>query len=290
MTMFDKTVLITGANQGIGKETAKALANMGARTLLVCRNAQKGRAAVDEITRGGGRAELFVADLSVQGEVRRVAREVREKHPVLDVLVNNAGVLVTERRFSKDGIEETLALNHLAYFLLTHELMEPLLRAKSARIVNVSSRAHTRAKPTFDDLQFSRGYSMWKAYSQSKLLNVLFTYELARRLEGTSVTANCLHPGVIASGFGQTYGGLIATLAKLARPFLSTTKEGAKTQIYLASAREVEGVTGRYFVKCKAVRSSSASYDVVAQKKVWALSEGLVFVHDKSLWDTYSKG
>jgi len=287
--MKNKTVLVTGANQGIGKETAKALAAMGARTLLVCRNAEKGRAAADEIVRDGGKAELFVADLSIQDEVRRVAREVRAQHPTLDVLVNNAGVLVTERRVTKDGFEETLALNHLAYYLLTHELMEPLTRAPAARIVNVASRAHQRTGTSFDDLQFARGYSMFRAYAHSKLLNVLFTYELARRLEGTTITANCLHPGVIASGFGQTYGGFVAALAKLARPFLLSAREGAKTQIYLASSPEVEGVSGRYFVKCKAVRSSSASYDVTAQRRLWKVSEELCFGNEKGLWGAYLK-
>jgi NAD(P)-dependent dehydrogenase (short-subunit alcohol dehydrogenase family) len=289
MAMNDKTVVVTGANQGIGRVTAKELARMGARVALVCRNAEKGQAVVREIEAAGGKAELVVADLSIQDEVRKAGRELREKLETIDVLVNNAGVLVTERRVTKDGIEETLALNHLAYFLLTHELLEPLTKAKSARIVNVSSRAHLRAKPNLDDIQFSRGYSMITAYSHSKLLNVLFTYELARRLEGTNVTANCLHPGVIASGFAQTYGGFVATLAKLARPFLMTTEEGAKTQIYLASSPEVAGVTGRYFDRCKAVRSSSASYDVDTQTRLWEISEKLVFVRDKSLWGTYAK-
>lgn len=288
-TMNDKTVLVTGANQGIGRETAKALAAMGARTLLVCRNREKGIVARDEIVKSGGKAELFVADLGLHGEVRRVAREVREKHPVLDVLVNNAGVLVTERRVTRDGYEETLAINHLAYFLLTHELLEPLSKAPSARIVNVSSRAHRRAKLRFDDIQFSRGYPALQVYSHSKLMNVLFTYELARRLAGTSITVNCLHPGVIASGFGQTYGGIVALAWKLARPFLLTPAEGAKTQIYLASSPAVQGVTGRYFDKCRAVRSSSKSYDVTAQKKLWEISEAIVFGNDKGHWDSYAK-
>ena len=184
-------------------------------------------------------------------------------------------------------LRRTLETNLLGP-LLTIQAFSPLMQ-DGARIVNVSSRAHLRAKPNLDDIQFSRGYSMITAYSHSKLLNVLFTYELARRLEGSNVTANCLHPGVIASGFAQTYGGFVATLAKLARPFLMTTEEGAKTQIYLASSPEVEGVTGRYFDRCKAIRSSSASYDVETQRRLWDLSEKLVFVRDKSLWGTYAK-
>lgn len=287
--MSGKVVLVTGANQGIGKETAKALAKKGALTLLVCRNREKGLAVLDEIRVGGGRAELFVADLSSQAEVRRVAEEVRAAHPVLDVLVNNAGVLVTERRTTVDGLEETLAINHLAYFLLTHELRETLVRAKNARIVNVSSRAHTRTTPNLDDLQFSRKYRMTTVYAHSKLLNVLFTYELARRLDGTGITANCLHPGVIASGFARTYGGFVATLAKLASPFLLTPEEGAKTSIYLASSPAVEGVSGQYFVECRSVRSSSASYDVEAQKRLWEQSEKLVGIREAGLWDLIAK-
>ncbi len=292
MSMAGKVVLVTGANQGIGKETAKALAARGAHVVLVCRNAEKGRAATAEITGAGGAAELLVADLSSQAEVRRVAAEFRARHPVLDVLVNNAGVLVTERRTTRDGLEETLALNHLAYFLLTRELMAPLEAARAARVVNVASRAHLRARPNLADLQFSRGYSMTRAYAHSKLLNVLFTYELARRLEGSPITANCLHPGVIASGFARTDGGLPALLARLARPFLLTPAEGARTSIYLASSPEVEGVSGRYFDKCKAVRSSSASYDVGAQRELWELSSRLVGGPagvESSLWANIGK-
>ena len=301
--MKGKTVLVTGANQGIGRETAKSLAAKGAHVVLVCRNAARGEEATREITSAGGSAELLVADLGAQAEVRRVAAEFRAKHAALDVLVNNAGVLVTERRITRDGVEETLAVNHLAYFLLTHELLEPLHaaaaagrpRGVSARVVNVASRAHLRAKPNLADLQFSRGYSMSKVYSHSKLLNVLFTYELARRLEGANITANCLHPGVIASGFARTDGGLTAALARLVSPLLLTPAEGAKTSIYLASSPEVEGVTGQYFSSCRAVRSSSASYDVGAQAELWARSARLVGLTgeggrgESSLWAAIGK-
>ncbi len=201
--MKGKTVLVTGANQGIGKETAKALAAKGAHMVLVCRNAEKGRDATREITDAGGSAELLVADLGAQAEVRRVAAEFRAKHAKLDVLVNNAGVLVTERRITRDGVEETLAVNHLAYFLLTHELLEPLHAAAaagrssgvSARIVNVASRAHVRAKPNLGDLQFSRGYSMSKVYGHSKLLNVLFTYEARAAARGREHHRQLSAPG-----------------------------------------------------------------------------------------------
>ncbi len=290
MTMKGKIVVVTGANQGIGKVTAAELARQGARVLLVCRNAAKGKEAMNEILASGGEAELVIADLSSQAQVRAAAAEIKSRHERLDVLVNNAGVLVPERRSTVDGVEETLALNHLAYFLLTHELMDLLRAAGKARIVNVSSAIHRRARPNFDDIQFSRGSAMFKVYGHSKLLNILFTYELARRLEGTGITANCLHPGAIGSGFGQTYGGLIAWFVRLGRPFLLTPEQGARTSIYLASSPEVEGVTGKYYDKCKAVRSNDISYDRDAQKRLWEISEKLVGIREDSLWARIAKG
>jgi NAD(P)-dependent dehydrogenase (short-subunit alcohol dehydrogenase family) len=282
--MQGKTVLVTGANQGIGKATAIALAAKGAHVGLVARNADKGRAALAEVEAAGSAgAELIVADLSSQEQVRRAAAEFRSKHSKLDVLVNNAGVFVPERRTTVDGLEETFALNHLGYFLLTRELLDVLQATGGARIVNVSSDAHRGAKMQWDDLQYERTpYRGFKVYGQSKLANVLFTYELARRLEGTGVTANCLHPGVIASGFGHTYGSAVSFILKLARPFLLTTEEGARTSVYLASSPEVEGVTGKYFSQCKPVKSNAVSYDLQSQQKLWSLSEQLVKVQAKA--------
>jgi NAD(P)-dependent dehydrogenase (short-subunit alcohol dehydrogenase family) len=279
--MHGKTVLVTGANQGIGKAAALALARQGARVIIVARNAHKGRAAIADIeaATGSREVELVVADLSSQAEVRRAAAEVRSRHGRLHVLVNNAGVYVPERHVTVDGFEETFAVNHLASFLLTAELIDLLRSSAPARIVNVSSEAHRHARMQWDDLQFAqRPYRAWRAYGQSKLANVLFTYELARRLEGTGVTANALHPGVVGSGFGQTYGGAMSFLVKLARPFLLTPEQGAATTVYLASSPEVEGVTGKYFAKCRPVRSSEWSYCEKAQKKLWALSEEMVRV------------
>ena len=274
-SMVGKVVLVTGANQGIGRETALELARRGAETVLVCRSEAKGRAVVNEIAAAGGKASLIVADLASQRDVRRAAAEFQGTHRHLDVLVNNAGVLVPSRRTTVDGIEETLAINHLAPFLLTNLLLEELKKSAAARVVTVSSMAHVRSQSHLDDLQFTEGYNAFRVYSHSKLLNILFTYELARRLQGTTVTANCLHPGVIASGFGQTYGGMIAFFVKLARPFLLTAKAGAKTTIYCAASPEVAGVTGKYFDKCRITKSNHASYDEAAQKRLWRLSEEL---------------
>ena len=282
--MQGKTVLVTGANQGIGKATAIALAAKGAHVVLVARSAEKGRAALAEVQAAGNAgAELVVGDLSSQEQVRRVAAELKAAHARLDVLVNNAGVYVPERHVTVDGLEETFALNHLGYFLLTRELLPLLQATPGARIVNVSSEAHRGAKMHWDDLQLERtGYRGFKAYGQSKLANVLFTYELARRLEGTGVTANCLHPGVIGSGFGQTYGGALSVLVKIARPFMLTPEDGARTSVYLASSPEVEGVTGKYFSKCKPVKSNAVSYDLQSQQKLWSLSEQLLKVQAKA--------
>ena len=273
--MHGKTVLITGANQGIGKAAAEALASQGAKVVIVARNADKGRAALEEVRAKakGDPPELIVADLASLAEVRRLAAEYKSGHDRLDVLLNNAGLLVPDRRTTVDGFEETFAVNHLAPFLLTKELLDVVKATPASRIVTVSSDAHRRATLHFEDLSFQKGYGAFKAYSQSKLANIVFTYELARRLEGSGVTANCLHPGVIASGFGQTYGGMFSFLIKAMKPFLATTDAGARTSVYLASSPEVAEVTGKYFAKERPAASSRAARDAAAALRLWEVSE-----------------
>jgi NAD(P)-dependent dehydrogenase (short-subunit alcohol dehydrogenase family) len=250
---------------------------MGAKLILVCRNAERARGAIGDLEREGVKnVELIVADVSSQAEVRRVAAEVKAKHDRLDVLLNNAGVLVTSRRTTVDGIEETFAVNHLGYFLLTQLLLELLEKSAPARIVNVASEAHRGAKMNWDDLQFERTpYRSFTAYGQSKLSNILFTRELARRLEGKGVTANALHPGLVATGFGQTYGGIMSFFIKLAHPFMIGPEKGARTQVWLASAPEVQGVSGKYFDKCAERAPSRAAQDDAGARKLWAISEEL---------------
>ncbi len=276
--MLGKTVLITGANQGIGKATAQGLAKLGAKVVLVSRNAEKGRAALEDVRAKatGDAPELIVADLASLAEVRRLAADYKNGHDRLDVLLNNAGLIVPNRRTTVDGLEETFAVNHLAPFLLTKELLDVLQATASSRIVNVASEAHRGAKLHFDDLGLKSGYGAFKAYSQSKLANIVFTYELARRLAGSGVTANCLHPGLIGTGFGQTYGGAFSVLMKMAKPFLPTTETGARTSVYLASSPEVRDVTGKYFAKCKPIRSNAASYDEASWRKLWDMSEEML--------------
>ncbi|AKU99628.1 Retinol dehydrogenase 13 [Labilithrix luteola] len=282
-SMLGKTVLITGANQGIGKASAAALGALGAKLVLVCRNEAKARAAIADIERAGAKnVDLIVADVGSQAEVRRIAREFKSKYDRLDVLLNNAGVLVTERRTTVDGIEETLAINHLAYFLLTNELLDMLERSGPSRVVNVASEAHRGVrKVNFDDLQFERGYRSFAAYSQSKLCNILFTRELARRVDSKKITVNSVHPGAIASGFGHTYGGFTSVVMKLARPFLKTPEKGAKTQIYLCSSPEVTGVTGQYFADCREKKPSRGARGDDDARTLWARSEELTKVSAK---------
>jgi NAD(P)-dependent dehydrogenase (short-subunit alcohol dehydrogenase family) len=276
--MQGKTILVTGANQGVGKAAAIALAKQGADLTIVSRSEDKGRAAAADIeAAGGGRpVDLIVADLSSRAEVHRVAAEFRARHARLDVLVNNAGVYVPERHVTVDGLEETLAVNHLAYFILTRLLVDLIKASAPARIVNTSSDAHGRGKMRWDDLQFARHrYSAWRAYSQSKLMNLLFTYELARRLEGSGVTANALHPGVVASGFGRTYPGPMALLYKVFGPFMLTPEQGARTTVHVASSPDVEGVSGAYFARSRPARSNAASRDEASQHRLWTISEEL---------------
>jgi len=274
--MQGKTVLITGANQGIGKASAIALGKLGAKLVLVCRNREKAEQAVAEIEKEGAKnVELIIGDLSSQAEVRRVAAEFKAKHDRLDVLLNNAGVLVTSRRTTIDGIEETFAINHLAYFLLTNLLLDVLEASAPARIVNVSSEAHRGAWMHWDDLQFEKSFSSFQAYGQSKLCNILFTRELAKRLDPKKVTVNCLHPGVVASGFGQTYGGAMSLLIRVAHIFMINTEKGARTQVYLASSPEVAGVSGKYFDKCREKPPNREAQSDENAKKLWDVSERL---------------
>ena len=262
--MRGKTVVVTGATDGVGKEAAKRIAAAGATLLLVSRNADKGGAVVERMRREtGNEAVSFLrADLSHLDEVRRVAGEIRARSTRLDVLLNNAGAIFMRRRESADGIEMTWALNHLGYFLLTHELLDPLKASAPARIVNVASAAHHDGIIDFDDLEGRRAYSGLRAYARSKLANVLFTYELARRLEGSGVTANALHPGFVRTRIGSN-NGLLARLiiAAMMRVKGISVAEGGKTSVYLATSSEVAGASGGYYERCALARSSAASRD-----------------------------
>jgi retinol dehydrogenase-12 len=272
-----KIALVTGATNGIGRVTAQELARRGARVLIVARDRARGQATaagIRDVT-GAPAPDVLLGDLSSQAEVRRLAREVRERTPRLDLLVNNAGAIFAEREVSADGLEMTFALNHLAYFHLTLELLPLLEQAPRSRIVNVASVAHERGRIDFDDLQGERGYSMWKAYQQSKLANVLFTRELARRLGSRDVTANALHPGVIASGFGRNGRGLFSWLVALGAPLLSSPEKGARTTLHVATAPELQGVTGRYFSDCREKVPAPAARDDDAGLRLWQISENL---------------
>ena len=277
-SMTDKTVLVTGGTGGIGKATAVGLAGLGARVGITGRDQARGEAAAADIRAASGNpaVELFIADLSSQAEVRRLAGEVLDAYPRLDVLINNLGGFWAHRHETVDGLEHTFAVNHLAPFLLTNLLLDRLTASAPARVVTVSSDAHATGRIDFDDLQGSAAYSGQRAYAASKLANIMFTYELARRLDGTGVTATVLHPGVVRTNFGAEDQAGIKALLPLVRPFLKTPAAGAATTIYLASATAVDGVTGRYFANRKPKTSSKASYDTAAAARLWQVSADLV--------------
>jgi NAD(P)-dependent dehydrogenase (short-subunit alcohol dehydrogenase family) len=281
--MQGKTVVVTGGNSGIGLETAQALAGMGARVILTARNADKGRAAVARIgerLEGQPQVQLVVFDLADLSSVRRGAEEILQQAPRLDVLVNNAGVVLSERRVTVDGYEATFATNHLGPFLLTNLLLDRLRASAPSRIVNVASTAHKAARKgiPFDDLQSTGRYSGMRVYGESKLANILFTLELTRRLAGSGVTANSLHPGTVRTGYGADGDarGFLALGLKISQPFFLSPEKGARTSIYLASSPEVEGVTGQYYVKCKAAKPSRPAQDAQAAQRLWRVSEELV--------------
>ena len=274
--MKGKVVLVTGATNGIGKITAQELATKGATLVIVGRNAEKTRATAGEIRLKSGNpgVDSLTADLSSLEQVRQLAGEFMKKYNRLDVLINNAGGIFARRQVTVDGYEMTFAFNHLAYFLLTNQLLGLLEASAPARIINVSSAAHLNGPFDFEDLQSVHySYGGFRAYSHSKLANVMFTYELARRLAGTGVTANALHPGTVNTGFGKNNGGVMNLAMKAFAMFQIPPEQGAQTSIYLASSPEVEGVSGKYFVDCKPERSSASSYDEVAQKRLWEISE-----------------
>ncbi len=276
--MAGKTVLVTGATGGIGKATALGLAAMGARVAITGRDRARAERAAHEISAASGATvEVFVADLSSQSEVRRLAAEVLERLPRLDVLINNVGGYWNTRHVTADGLEHTFALNHLAPFLLTNLLLDRLKATAPARVVTVSSHAHTGGRMDFDDLQGERSFSGARAYNQRKLANVLFSYELARRLQGTSATANALHPGVVRTSFGaEDPAGVQRLLVPLIRPFMKSPAQGAATSIHVASAPELGEVTGRYFANSTPKRSSARSYDEVVATRLWRVSADTV--------------
>jgi NAD(P)-dependent dehydrogenase (short-subunit alcohol dehydrogenase family) len=276
--MSGKICLVTGANSGIGKETALGLARLGATVVMVCRNPHKGEAACKEIQERSGNVhvDLFIADLSAQQSIRQLTQDFQQKYTQLHVLVNNAGSVFTNGRVSPDGIEMTLAVNHLASFLLTNLLLDTIKASTPARIVNVSSETQAEGFIDLDDLQGKRKYNLLRAYAQSKLANVLFTYALARRLEGTGVTVNCLHPGRVSTNiWTSALPDWLHFLGIISRLFTIPAERGALTSIYLASSPEVVGITGKYFDKCQAIPSAKISYDQDVQERLWTISETL---------------
>ena len=277
--MNDNVILITGATSGIGKATALGLAETGASVVLLGRNAQKGARAMEEIKArtGSGKLDFLKADLLSMADVRRAAQTFKERHPRLDVLVNNAGAVFNRFEKTADGFERTFALNHLAPFLLTNLLLDVMKHDAPARIVTVSSIAHRNGRIDFADLQGEQSFSGLRSYADTKLMNVLFTYQLAKRLEQTGITANCLHPGVVASDFGDEAGGIVRALAWVVKKTVAISPEqGAKTSIYLASSPDVAAISGKYFVDCHERRSTKVSYDRRLQERLWDASERLV--------------
>ena len=276
--MNDKRILITGATNGIGKTAALDLAKMGAEVIIVGRNEQKTRRVLDELKTASGsdRLDMLIADLSSIEQIRRAADEFRGRYERLDVLLNNAGAIFPKYQESADGLEMTFALNHISYFLLTHLLLDNLKQTAQtqgeARIINVSSSAHRGAQ--FNGPDEANAYSSSRSYGKSKLANVLFTYDLARRLEGTGVTVNAVHPGLGDTGFGSEFKGFLGWLIKVLQMTVARSPEkGAETLVYLASSPEARGIDAKYWKDKKQVESSKASFDVEQQRRLWELSE-----------------
>jgi NAD(P)-dependent dehydrogenase (short-subunit alcohol dehydrogenase family) len=276
LPMSGKVCVITGASSGIGKATSLALARLGADVILVCRDKARGEAALAEVgaVAPAGIRQLELADLSSMQEVRDLAGRLAGLDR-LDVLINNAGLVLADRRVSADGLEYTFAVNHLAPFLLTALLRETLVASAPARVITVSSAAHQAARLDLADLQLARNFNGWRAYANSKLANIAFTTELAGRLAGTGVTANCLHPGTVNTGFGREGSPLLRFGLELGRRFLRTPAQGADTVVYLASSPDVEGKTGGYYVRRRLRTPSRAARDPDIARRLWRISADL---------------
>jgi retinol dehydrogenase 12 len=272
-----KTCVITGATSGIGEIAAERLAAMGARLVLIARDRARGEAALRRLRAcaPGVAHRVLYADLMLIAEVKRVAAEIAAQERRIDILVNNAGAIFSYRRLTAEGLERTFALNHMAYFVLSHGLREPLLAAAPARVVNTASAAHQSAQLHFEDLQFARAYNGVSAYQRSKLCNILFTRELSRRWVGKGVTVNCLHPGFVASRFGKESGGLLPFVLRAAQLFAISPEGGAKTLVYLASSPEVADLSGGYFFSCRARAPAPQAEDDNAAKRLWRESAKL---------------
>ena len=273
--MTGKTVVITGGTSGIGQVAAEALAGMGARVVLVARDPVRGEATMARLrAKGPGAAHaIHYADLSRLSEMKRVGREIATAEARVDVLINNAGAIFSRREVTEDGLELTFATNHLSYFVLTQSLRDKLVASAPARVISTSSHAHKGAKLNFDDLQLEKGYSGFKAYGRSKLCNILFTRELARRLEGTGVTANCLHPGFVATRFGDQSQGFTSRVFGFLKNFAIPPEKGAETIIYLASSEAPAKVNGAYFYKCRETEPSREARDDEAAGRLWRETE-----------------
>lgn len=275
--MNGKVVLITGGTSGIGRAAAIELAGMGAEVVITGRNEERGRDAVREIQwrSGNKKVSLLLADLSLQAGVRKLAEEFRSGHDRLDVLVNNAGMVQQKRTETAEGIESTLAINHLAPFLLTELLLDLLKASAPSRVVTTASEAERWGRMDFDDLQSRKRYGAFPVYGMTKLANIMFTIELAERLEGTGVTANCFHPGAVSTNFGSGNGGLGSILFNAFKPFMRSPEKGADTLVFLASSPDVEGMTGKYLSDRRLITAKSVAYDPGARRKLWEASEEL---------------
>ncbi len=274
--LLNKVAVVTGANSGMGLATARALLDEGATVIMLCRSEKRGKEAYGKLTAdGNSRTYLILCDLGDFDSVRSFAKQVKERFDRIDILVNNAGFISLDRQETKEGLEKQFGINHIGHFLLTTELLD--LMGEGARIVNVASGAHKTGKIHFDDINLTKGFNVFKAYSQSKLANVLFTRELARRVAGREITVNCCHPGAVATnigidretGFGKAVTGML-------KPFFQTPEEGARTAIFLATDESVKDISGEYFYKCRPARSSKRSKDAALAAKLYEFSEALV--------------